>query len=243
MVTRGAVGCWDNSTQGLDASTALEYCRSLRLLTDIAKVATIVSLYQASENLYEVPSVNTFLIQLFDKVLVIQEGRCIYFGPRQHAKQYFEELGFYCTPGQMTADFLTAVTDPHARMLAGGSEDKTPQNSKDLETCFQNSADGASNLSQIVTFEEEIKNRQESPYLVYRRGVYAIPFYKQVSICTAHQFQVLWGDKLTIFAKFGLAILLSLIFESLFYNQPTTSLRIFTRGSAPLYFTFPHYWS
>jgi len=62
MVTRGAVGCWDNSTRGLDASTALEYCRSLRLLTDIAKTATIVTLYQAGENLYEVRLLKAFLI-------------------------------------------------------------------------------------------------------------------------------------------------------------------------------------
>jgi ATP-binding cassette, subfamily G (WHITE), member 2, SNQ2 len=54
MVARGAIGCWDNSTRGLDASTALEYCRSLRVLTDIAKVSTIVTMYQASENLYQV---------------------------------------------------------------------------------------------------------------------------------------------------------------------------------------------
>jgi ATP-binding cassette, subfamily G (WHITE), member 2, SNQ2 len=54
MVARGSVGCWDNSTRGLDASTALEYCRSLRALTDIAKVSTIVTMYQASENLYKV---------------------------------------------------------------------------------------------------------------------------------------------------------------------------------------------
>lgn len=56
MVTRGAVGCWDNSTRGLDASTALEYCRSLRVLTNLAKVSTIVTIYQAGEGLYEVSS-------------------------------------------------------------------------------------------------------------------------------------------------------------------------------------------
>ena len=53
MVTRGAVGCWDNSTRGLDASTTLEYCRSLRVLTNLAKVSTIVTIYQAGEGLFE----------------------------------------------------------------------------------------------------------------------------------------------------------------------------------------------
>jgi ATP-binding cassette, subfamily G (WHITE), member 2, SNQ2 len=65
MVTRGAVGCWDNSTRGLDASTALEYCRSLRVLTNLAKVSTIVTIYQAGEGLYEVAPLISLLTIAF----------------------------------------------------------------------------------------------------------------------------------------------------------------------------------
>jgi ATP-binding cassette, subfamily G (WHITE), member 2, SNQ2 len=65
MVTRGAVGCWDNSTRGLDASTALEYCRSLRVLTNLAKVSTIVTIYQAGEGLYEVTPLISLLTIAF----------------------------------------------------------------------------------------------------------------------------------------------------------------------------------
>jgi ATP-binding cassette, subfamily G (WHITE), member 2, SNQ2 len=176
----------------------------------------------------------SFLIQLFDKVLVIHDGRCVFFGARQRAKQYFQGLGFYCAPRQTTADFLTAVTDPHARMIAERFEDKVPRSADEFETCFQNGADGTLNLSVIAAFEEEIKNRQGSPNSIHRRSVYTLPFYKQVSVCTSRQFQVLLGDKLTFFAKFGLAIFQSLIFGSLFYNQPATSSGVFTRGGVIL---------
>jgi ABC-type multidrug transport system ATPase subunit len=37
-----SVASWDNSTRGLDASTALDYAKSLRLLTDIRKMVTFV---------------------------------------------------------------------------------------------------------------------------------------------------------------------------------------------------------
>jgi len=40
--------------------------------------------YQASENIYK----------NFDKVLVIDSGRQVYFGPAQAARAYFEGLGF-----------------------------------------------------------------------------------------------------------------------------------------------------
>jgi ABC-type multidrug transport system ATPase subunit len=65
LATRGSVVCWDNSTRGLDASTALEYTRALRCLTDEMGIATIVTLYQAGNGIYD----------LFDKVLVLDEGK------------------------------------------------------------------------------------------------------------------------------------------------------------------------
>jgi ATP-binding cassette subfamily G (WHITE) protein 2 (SNQ2) len=40
MVTKASVQAWDNSTRGLDASTALEYVQSLRSLTNMAQIST-----------------------------------------------------------------------------------------------------------------------------------------------------------------------------------------------------------
>ena len=44
MATRARVQCWDNSTRGLDASTALDFIRSLRLMTDVLGQTTFVTL-------------------------------------------------------------------------------------------------------------------------------------------------------------------------------------------------------
>lgn len=86
LATKSSVACWDNSTRGLDASTALDYAKSLRIMTDVSKRTTFVTLYQAGESIYE----------LMDKVLVIDSGRMLYQGPANEAKQYFVDLGFYC---------------------------------------------------------------------------------------------------------------------------------------------------
>jgi len=88
LATKSTVVCWDNSTRGLDASTALDYAKSLRIMTDVCKRTTFVTLYQAGESIYE----------LMDKVLVIDSGRMLYQGPANEAKQYFVDLGFYCPP-------------------------------------------------------------------------------------------------------------------------------------------------
>ncbi|KAG6026034.1 hypothetical protein E4U41_001372, partial [Claviceps citrina] len=110
MIARASVQGWDNSSKGLDASTALEYVRSIRAMTNMADVSTAVSLYQAGESLYD----------LADKVLLIDKGRCLYFGPADRAGAYFEGLGFDRRDRWTTPDFLTSVADEHRRNVRPG---------------------------------------------------------------------------------------------------------------------------
>lgn len=53
MTARPAIASWDNTTKGLDASTALDYAKSIRILTDVFHTTSFVSLYQAGEGVYE----------------------------------------------------------------------------------------------------------------------------------------------------------------------------------------------
>jgi ABC-type multidrug transport system ATPase subunit len=89
MATNGSVFTWDNSTRGLDASTALEWAKALRAMTNVMGLSTIVTLYQAGNGIYN----------LFDKVLVLDEGKQIYYGPAAAAKPFMEELGFVYADG------------------------------------------------------------------------------------------------------------------------------------------------
>ncbi|KAK8141563.1 hypothetical protein G3M48_010308 [Beauveria asiatica] len=67
LTTRASVYRWDNSTRGLDARTALDWIKAIRVMTDILGLSTIVTLYQAGNDIYE----------QFDKVLVLEEGKQI----------------------------------------------------------------------------------------------------------------------------------------------------------------------
>ncbi|OXT12315.1 hypothetical protein B9K06_26250, partial [Bacillus sp. OG2] len=95
MVTNGNVYCYDNATRGLDASTALEFIQALRTSTNIYKTTSVATIYQASENIYE----------LFDNVTILYLGRQIYFGPCEEAVQYFQNLGFLKHPRQTSSEF------------------------------------------------------------------------------------------------------------------------------------------
>ncbi|KAJ2173078.1 ATP-binding cassette transporter snq2, partial [Coemansia sp. RSA 560] len=95
-----AIEVWDGSTRGLDSSSALDYVRSLRINADTLQKAIVASIYQASESIYN----------LFDKVMVIDEGRQLYFGPASDAVAYFEALGIRKPSRQTSSDFLTGLT-------------------------------------------------------------------------------------------------------------------------------------
>ncbi len=46
--------CWDNSTRGLDSANAVEFCKTLRMSTDLAGSTACVAIYQAPQNAYNV---------------------------------------------------------------------------------------------------------------------------------------------------------------------------------------------
>ena len=50
--------CWDNSTRGLDSANALEFCKTLRLSTDLMGATACVAIYQASQSAYDVSHIN-----------------------------------------------------------------------------------------------------------------------------------------------------------------------------------------
>jgi len=130
MCTNACVLSWDNSTRGLDASTALDFVKSLRIQADLYKTSTFVSLYQASENIYN----------LFDRVLVIDSGRQVYFGPATEARRYFEGLGFLPRPRQTTPDYVTGCTDEFERDYADGySAENAPHSPDTLREAFSQS--------------------------------------------------------------------------------------------------------
>lgn len=139
------IASWDNSTRGLDAATALEFTRSLRMAANLAGSVHLVAIYQASQAIYDE----------FDKAVVLYEGRQIYFGPCDEAKQYFIDMGWECPPRQTTGDFLTSVTNPTERKVREGFENKVPRTSEEFEKYWKASEHRKRLMEEIEEHEAE----------------------------------------------------------------------------------------
>lgn len=46
--------CWDNSTRGLDSANAIEFCKTLRMSTDLLGATACVAIYQSPQSAYDV---------------------------------------------------------------------------------------------------------------------------------------------------------------------------------------------
>ena len=232
MVTGASLMSWDNSTRGLDASTAVDYARSLRVLTNIYKTTTFVSLYQASENIY----------RCFDKVLVIDSGRQVYYGPAEEARQYFEGLGFLEKPRQTTPDYLTGCTDPFERDFKPGMTEKdVPSTPEALAEAFNASPIAARLAEEMATYHAQMKQEKhvyddfqqavkESKRHAPQKSVYAIPFYLQVWALAKRQFLLKWQDKFSLAVSWFTSIAIAIIVGTVWLDLPDTSAGAFTRG-------------
>ncbi|KAJ5350438.1 hypothetical protein N7541_008165 [Penicillium brevicompactum] len=232
LATRGSIYSWDNSTRGLDASTALEWAKALRAMTDVLGLSTIVTLYQAGNGIYN----------LFDKVLVLDEGKQIYYGPAAAAKPFMEDLGFVYTDGANVGDFLTGLTVPTERQIKPGFEHKFPRNADAILAEYQKSStyqqmvaaydypDTETSRDRTEAFKESVA-WEKSKHLP-RGSSLTTSFWAQVIACTQRQYQILWGEKSTFLIKQVLSCAAALIAGSCFYDSPDTSQGLFTKGGA-----------
>jgi len=228
LATKSTLTCWDNSTRGLDASTALGYANSLRIMTDASDRITITTLYQAGESIYK----------LMDKVLVIDEGRMLYQGPASEGRRYFEDLGFYASPQQTTAEFLTSVCDPDARRFRPGYEDRCPKTAVELEEVFRISTAYKKVLADVEDFEYHLRETDHADGLILpRKSHREVPhpnhtesFFRQVLACTRREFWLIWGDKAELCTKYFTIISNGLIVSSMFYRSPPSTDGVFIRS-------------
>lgn len=248
LATDSSVTYWDNSTRGLDASSALDYARSLRIMTDTCGKATLLTLYQASDAIYE----------LVDKVLLIDEGRMLFQGPAHQAKRYFEDLGYECADMQTTSDFLTSITLPERRRFRSGWEERAPKGPIELEAAFRRSAVFKKVEASIVQYDhqrtgervngscmtdsecgsvEEFKRTMQSgkSRFVSSKSPYTVSLSRQIVLCAQRQLWQLKGHLGPLYIKLISAVVYGLLIGSMFYNQPQTTEGMYSRGGVLFY--------
>ncbi|KAF4551718.1 ABC-2 type transporter-like protein 5 [Elsinoe fawcettii] len=222
---------WDNVTQGFDSGTVVDFCKILRLGSDLQQHCNIVSLYQAPEDAY----------LLFDKVLVIHEGRQLYFGKAKDARKYFQQMGFECSPKISTADFLTSVTSEAERKVQKSFAGLVPRTADQFADLWQDSLERQNLLREIYKWEEKfpVGGHSSREFAASRyaqqarwtrsRSAYILSFSKQVRLCLWREFQQLRTRPWAYIRHVLINTVLAIIIGSVFYNLPFGTITFVSR--------------
>jgi ATP-binding cassette, subfamily G (WHITE), member 2, PDR len=238
MLAWSPIGAWDNSTRGLDSATALAFVNNLKLGADVLGTAHVVAIYQASQAIFDV----------FDKVIVLYEGREIFFGPTSLAHAYFTDMGWLCPPRQTTGDFCTSVTNHQERKARPGFEHKVPRTPQEFEAYWhasqaykilQSEIDAYQNDSHNAEYAGKFRAMHEASQSSYIRGTssYMVSLPMQVKICTKRAYQRLWNDKASTLTVVLGQIIMALVVGSVFFGTPDNTNSFFARGSTLFFAT------
>ncbi|KAK7449547.1 hypothetical protein CaCOL14_013316 [Colletotrichum acutatum] len=225
--------CWDNSTRGLDSANAIEFCRTLRMQADIFGCSSSVAIYQAPQEAYE----------LFDKVIVLYEGRQIFFGRSTDAKAYFENLGFLCPEQKTTADFLTSMTSSSERIVHPEWKGRTPPRSpEEFAQAWKDSQHRRNLLEEIDSFEQQYPfgGDTHKQFSATRRAhqskaqrsssPYTLSYVQQISLNLWRSFKLLISEPWMTITMLTTNFFESLIISSIFYNLAPNSSSLYNRN-------------
>lgn len=225
--------CWDNSTRGLDSSTALEFVKNLHISTQFSGSTAIVAIYQASQAIYD----------LFDKAIVLYEGHQIYFGSAIDGKRYFTEMGFECPDRQTTADFLTSLSSPSERRVRRGFEHLVPRTPDEFAARWRDSEERSQLLNEIEVFESDyplgegkmhefsVSRNMEKTKFSRKNSPYTLSYFMQIHICLHRGFLRLKGDMSMTLASVIGNVIMGFIVASVFYDLEDSPSSFFSRGA------------
>jgi len=88
----------DEPTTGLDSYTAVQVMRTLKRLAKSGRTI-IQTIHQP----------NSEIFQLFDKLLLLAQGKIIYFNDQDKSVDYFSSIGFKCPELSNPSDYFMSI--------------------------------------------------------------------------------------------------------------------------------------
>ena len=237
LATCPAVMCFDSSTRGLDATSALDFVKTVKNLTKQNKLATIMVLHQASDHMYN----------LFDKVLVLEQGKQMFYGKAKDAEKFMTNLGFVRQKGRNMTDFIINPTKPEDsanQMSTADPEDPSPyssivmdgyRDSKIIEEMrreydYPLSTQAISRTQNFIKSAAGVKVSQDDTRKSKRHNPNKL--FGPMSSYLNRQMQILRGDVKTILTRLAVTLVASLLAGSLFLNAPDNTSGMFVRGGS-----------
>lgn len=138
----------DEPSSGLDSATAYHILYTLRQLATQRDRTVICTIHQPHSKIYK----------LFDKVLLLSHGRCVYMGPAQDALSYFSDLGFPAKEHTNPSDHMIDLCSVDGRTFE--AEVRSLRQLDMLTEAYSTSKLAQSNMSDMEHFVQDCLDAQ-----------------------------------------------------------------------------------
>mmetsp|Transcript_4852 Transcript_4852/g.7352 ORF Transcript_4852/g.7352 Transcript_4852/m.7352 type:complete len:684 (+) Transcript_4852:75-2126(+) len=190
----------DEPTSGLDSYQAAQVVDTLRKLADSGKTVIAV-IHQPSQSVFA----------MFDDLLLVSEGRLMYYGEVSKVRNYIKDLGYPCSKDTGTAEHVLDVIS-----RTSGGEEEQEKSTKRLNQL----AEAAKESVEIISFRSgvlvpghkhhhklKIKNQTNTP---------GANIFRQFKLLLARAFNETRRGKLAIIIKVFQQVTLGLVYGGIY---------------------------
>eukprot|EP00184_Porphyridium_aerugineum_P002623 CAMPEP_0184693522 /NCGR_PEP_ID=MMETSP0313-20130426/1714_1 /TAXON_ID=2792 /ORGANISM="Porphyridium aerugineum, Strain SAG 1380-2" /LENGTH=1525 /DNA_ID=CAMNT_0027151613 /DNA_START=498 /DNA_END=5072 /DNA_ORIENTATION=+ len=226
----GRVYLLDNMTSGLDSSASFDICQSITKLAKNFQATFVCSLQQPS---YE-------MFSLFDRLLVLDHGKALFFGRPQDAQRYFESLGFIKPPYRSVPDFIATVSHPKAfdTLVDPNKIETAPRTLDDFEKRYQESEYYQECLKEIQDgivggsqrFNMGIKERLSPDVWKWLSRDCLNPDIIQTYLLFLRALRLEFLDRHNVKSSLMSSIIVGLVFGTLFFDMPLDQSGLYLRA-------------
>lgn len=193
----------DEPTSGLDSYQAAQVVQTLRKLADSGKTVIAV-IHQPSQSVFS----------MFDDLLLMSEGKLMYYGEVSNVRSYFAELGYPCASDTGTAEH---VLDVISRSNAGNLE--SDERLSKVSACSRKLVENlsfSSERSQIIDSKRHYRHNHKLKIVCKSEKSPSAGIVKQFKLLLSRAFRETVRGKAAIIIKIVQQVTLGVVYGGIY---------------------------
>jgi ATP-binding cassette subfamily G (WHITE) protein 2 len=222
----------DEPTSGLDSSTAYQTLLTLRRLCTDHNRTVICTIHQPHSNIYK----------LFDNIMLLSKGRCIYNGPAESALDYFADLGYPSEAHTNPADHMLDLISIDAR--SPDVEELSKKRMLALHAAYLHSS--MCRDSHTIA-KKVVENYDLSAHSLFSTGkriatmkyfmTYHSLEWRRFLVLVSRNFTEMFRDTLPLMLRFAAVVVMSVVLGLFFWQLGTDQHSVFDRQGSLFFIT------
>ncbi|CCI46520.1 unnamed protein product [Albugo candida] len=207
----------DEISTGLDSAATLDIIKLQRTLARTFHKTIVIALLQPSPQVFE----------LFDHVILLNQGHVMYQGPREKAVHYFEKMGFVRPCDRDPADFLLDIgTKEQVRYQTSNFRSVSlPRTPEEFAHAFRRSRYYARIQQQVCEPMNPTLRRDVEEYMEPSKP-FTVTYFRELCVLTKRSWLLTIRNPALVQGRTLMIIISGLLYGTIFYQIEPTNIQV-----------------